>query len=73
MTNFAVIENGIVANIIVAEDLTTALAVTGKTCVEYDNTPELQNSAHIGLGYANGVFEQPITPEAITEKTTEEI
>jgi hypothetical protein len=72
MANFAVIENDIVLNIIVAEDLSTALAVSGKTCVEYDDTPELRNSAHIGLGYKDGVFEQPTTPELITEETIEE-
>ena len=55
MANFAVIENGIVTNVIVADSLEVAQEVTGKTCVE----STVRNSASIGLGYSNGVFEQP--------------
>jgi hypothetical protein len=72
MANYAVIENDIVTNIIVAESLIIAETVTNKTCVEYDDTPELRNTAHIGLGYKNGVFEQPSVAELITEETIEE-
>ena len=60
---FAVIENGIVTNIVIAEDVQTAKEVTGQFCVEYTDA----NPAHIGLGYSDGVFEQPeityIAPE----------
>lgn len=67
--NFAVIENGIVSNIIVADSLLIAKEVTGLDCVQFDDS----NPAHIGYGYANGIFEQPIyvapeIPENITIK-----
>lgn len=66
MANFAVVVNGIVENIIVADDLETAEIVTGKTCVASDET--LDKSAHIGLGYdATTGFEQPaIAPSQLT-------
>ena len=35
MTNFAVINNSIVENIIVCDSIEIAEAVTGKTCIEY--------------------------------------
>jgi hypothetical protein len=59
MTNFAVIENGIVENIIVAESLEIAQSASGKTCVEYQDG---SNAAYIGLTYKDGVFEQPPAP-----------
>jgi len=59
MANFAVVEDGIVTNIIVAESLETAQDVTGKTCVEYTD----ENPAKMGLGYADGIFEQPKVEE----------
>lgn len=54
MKTFAVIENNIVTNIIVAEDLEAASGA-GSQVVEYTE----DNSAHIGLGYQDGIFEQP--------------
>ena len=59
MSNFAVIINGIVDNIIIADSKETAESVTGETCVEYTADPGV--SAHIGLGYdvTTGKFEQP--------------
>lgn len=61
MKNFAIIENGIVENIIIAESKSIAESLTGKTCVEYDENGN--NRAHIGLSYNNGVFEQlPTSP-----------
>jgi hypothetical protein len=54
MFNYAVIENDIVVNVIVADSKETAEQVTGKTCVHYTN----ENPAILGLGYLNGVFEQ---------------
>jgi hypothetical protein len=54
--NFAVIENGSVTNTIVADSKAIAEEVTGLTCVEYADT----DMPHIGFGYANGVFEQPV-------------
>ena len=58
MANFAVIQDGIVENIIVADNLEIAEAATGKTCVPYEQGNDTH--AHIGLGYdpLTG-FEQP--------------
>jgi hypothetical protein len=53
--NFAVMSGNIVTNIIVADSKEIAEQVTGHTCVEYTH----ENSAVIGLGYVDGVFEQP--------------
>jgi hypothetical protein len=55
MGNFAVIENGKVTNTILADSKVIAEEVTGKTCVEYNNS----NPACIGLGYDGIIFEQP--------------
>lgn len=63
MANFAVIENDIVTNTIVAESKAIAEEVTGKTCVEYTSS----NAAHIGLGYNGTTFEQPVYEEIPTE------
>lgn len=69
MGNFAIIENNIVTNIIVAETKEDAERITEKTCVEYF----LANPAHIGLGYDGSTFEQPpITEERILQFTEEE-
>lgn len=56
MANFAVINDGKVSNIIVADTKEIAEEVTGSTCVEYtDETP-----VHIGLGWDESTgFEQP--------------
>ena len=53
--NFAVIENGIVTNVIVAESKEIAEEVVGKTCVQYID----DNPAFIGLGCDGTTFEQP--------------
>lgn len=52
---FAVIQDNIVVNTIVADTLAIAQDVTGLSCVEYseDDTPQ------IGFGYDGTVFEQP--------------
>lgn len=62
--NFAVIENGIVENIIVAESKEIAEEVVQKQCVEYTQ----DNPAHIGFGWDGFVFEQPPVPEPITQE-----
>jgi hypothetical protein len=61
MGNFAVIDNDIVENVIVADNAEVALSVTGKICVEYFQ----DNPAHIGLKYDSKkkVFEQPVVEE----------
>lgn len=68
MANFAVIENGIVTNTIVADSKAIAEEVTGKTCVEYTNS----NPACIGLGYDGTTFEQPAPIEITSEDTPTE-
>ena len=45
----------IVTNIIVADSKEIAEQVTSQTCIEYTD----ENPAVIGLGYIDGVFEQP--------------
>ena len=54
MPNFAIIEDGIVTNTVLAESKVVAEEVTGKTCVEYTDA----NPACIGLGYDGTIFEQ---------------
>lgn len=55
MSTFAVINDGVVENCIVADSLEIAEEVSGKTCVEYT----LENPAAIGFTYADGVFTDP--------------
>lgn len=54
--NIAVIENGIVENIIVCESIKLAKELTGKDCFEFSEG----NLAHIGLVFDGEVFEQPL-------------
>ena len=49
MVNYAVINNNIVENIIVADSLETAETTTGFTCVEYTS----ENPAYVGWVYNN--------------------
>jgi hypothetical protein len=58
VATFAVINEGVVENCIVADSLTIAEEVSGKTCVEYT----LENPASIGFTYADGVFTDPNAP-----------
>jgi hypothetical protein len=58
MTTFAVIDNNIVENIIVADTKEIAEKVTGKECIEYTE----ENPAQIGWTYTNGAFVAPETP-----------
>lgn len=70
MANYAIIENGIVVNTCVADTISTVEeAYQGKMCVEYTDS----NPAVIGLGYANGIFEQPPTKENITAEEIEQL
>lgn len=55
MAKFAVIENGIVQNVIIADTKEIAEEVTNLTCVETVSS----NPAHIGLGFDGTTFEQP--------------
>ena len=57
MANYAVIIEGIVDNIIVAETKEIAESVTGQRCIIYDPN---NKGAHIGLKYDSQTgFEQP--------------
>lgn len=55
MANFAVIEDGVVTNAIVADTVEVAEEVTGKTCVEYDD----ETPAGIGWTYDGNTFTAP--------------
>jgi hypothetical protein len=58
VATFAVINNGIVENCIVADSLAIAQEVTGLTCIEYTN----ENPVSIGYLYDNGIFTNPNPP-----------
>jgi alanine racemase len=64
MKTYAVIENNVITNVIVAASKDIAESVTACNCIE---VTEETGIAHIGLGYADGVFEQPAVEEAPTE------
>jgi hypothetical protein len=55
MATYAVIENDIVINVIVADTVEIAEEVTGKTCVEYNDN----NLAGIGWAYDGEKFVAP--------------
>ena len=55
MKTFAIIEDQVVVNVIVAESLEIANELTGQVCVEYTE----ENPAHIGLTFDGEFFEQP--------------
>ena len=54
--NFAIVEDGIVTNVIVAASKKVADKVTGKECIEY----KAENPAGIGWTYVDGVFIAPV-------------
>jgi hypothetical protein len=58
MATFAVINNGVVQNCIVADSLAIAEAVTGFVCIEYT----AENVAEIGYLYENETFINPNLP-----------
>jgi hypothetical protein len=61
MPKFATIKDNKVENIILADSLEAVQSVTSLECVQYDE--DGINIPHIGLGYLNGVFEQPVVTE----------
>lgn len=63
MANYAVIDNNIVINIIVADTKEVAEQVTGLTCVEYTD----ENPAGIGWSYDGENFIAPVVEEPVTE------
>ena len=58
MSTWAIITNGIVENIIVSDSKENAMLSGGNDWVEYVQEPN-GNQPYIGIGYADGVFEQP--------------
>jgi hypothetical protein len=68
VATFAVINNGIVENCIIADSLDIAQEVTGLTCVEYTN----ENTPSIGYLYDNGIFTNP-NPQVETYQETTDI
>jgi hypothetical protein len=57
MKRYAVLdEDSIVENVIIADSIEIARAVTDKTCVR---VTEATGNPVIGLSYSDGVFEQP--------------
>jgi hypothetical protein len=67
MALFAVIEEGIVTNVIIADTKEIAEQVTAKTCVEFENTPDQPS---IGWAYDGTNFIQPVV-EAPQDADTE--
>jgi hypothetical protein len=60
MANFAVIKDGVVTNVIVADTKEIAELVTGLTCVEYTD----ENPAGIGWTYDGSVFAAPVVEQS---------
>ena len=56
MPNFAVIENELVINVILADTKDIAEEITGLTCIEFNLE---NNPAYIGGKYQNGIFSHP--------------
>jgi hypothetical protein len=63
MANYAVINDNIVENIIVADTKEIAEQVTGKECIEYTDS----NPVGIDWTYSDGVFTAPVVEETPTE------
>lgn len=57
MANYAVIKDGIVNNVIVADSKEIAEQVTGLTCIEYENVP---GAPVIGWTYDGTSFSAPV-------------
>lgn len=55
MATYAIVENNLVTNVIIADTLQIAEEVTGKTCVEYNE----DNPAGIGWTYDGEKFIAP--------------
>ena len=62
MANYAVIKDGIVNNIIVADTKEIAEMVTGLTCIEYEN---IAGAPRIGWAYDGAEFTAPVVEEIV--------
>lgn len=73
MANFAVIENGVVTNILIAEDLASAESLTGKTCVAYtDDAPAFIGGTYDGTSFTpvtSKISADPVTPVKPTDQS----
>ena len=61
MANYAVIKDGIVNNVIVADTQEIAEQVTGLTCVEIEHEP---GAPGIGWSYDGAEFSAPVVEES---------
>ena len=68
MANYAVIKDGIVNNVIVADTKEIAEIVTGLTCIEVSNEP---GSPGIGWTYDGTNFSAPVVEVPAEETPTE--
>jgi hypothetical protein len=64
MANYAVIKDGIVTNVIVAESQEIAESVTGLTCIEFQLEP---GAPGIGWSYNGTDFTAPVIEEPAEE------
>jgi hypothetical protein len=60
MANYAVIKDGFVNNVIIADTKEIAEMVTGLTCVEVDNEP---GAPGIGWSYDGAEFTAPVVED----------
>ena len=67
MANYAVIKDGIVNNVIVADTKEIAETVIGLTCIEYTD----ENPAGIGWSYDGTNFSAPVIEVPAEETPTE--
>ena len=68
MANFAVIDSGVVTNVIVADTKEIAELVTNLTCVEYtDSNPAGIGWIYDGTKFIAPVVETPIIPEVASK------
>lgn len=63
MATFAIINDNIVEDVIVADTKEIVEEVTGRTCIEYTD----ENPAGINWTYADGVFTAPVVEETLAE------
>ena len=60
MANYAVIKNGVVDNVIVADTKEIAETVTGLTCIEYEN---ILGAPGVGWTYDGAEFTAPVVED----------
>jgi hypothetical protein len=64
MAKYAVIKNGVVDNVVLAETQEIAEEVTGFTCIEVEHVP---GAPGIGWSYSGTTFTAPIVEETSAE------